>query len=122
VELVDVSGFGDEEEGATQSPITRTVAVSLTVAARNPEELAYIYDNLDKLRYITSVANFASERSRLTLGNLVNNLECYLISINTNWDTEFVFDMDNKVPYVLEIDMDFTIPEVSLNYDLAYRG
>jgi hypothetical protein len=122
VELVDVSGFGDEEEGATQSPITRTVAVSLTVAARNPEELAYIYDNLDKLRYITSVANFASERSRLTLGNLVNNLECYLISINTNWDTEFVFDMDNKVPYVLEIDLDFTIPEVSLNYDLAYRG
>jgi hypothetical protein len=68
------------------------------------------------------VANFASERSRLTLGNLVNNLECYLISINTNWDTEFVFDMDNKVPYVLEIDLDFTIPEVSLNYDLAYRG
>jgi hypothetical protein len=30
--------------------------------------------------------------------------------------------MDNKVPYVLEIDLDFTIPEVSLNYDLAYRG
>lgn len=122
VELVDVSGFGDEEEGATQSPITRAVAISIIVAARNPKELAYIYDTLDKLRYITSVANFASERSKLTLGNLFNNLDCYLISINTSWDTEFAFDMDNKVPYVLEIDMDFTIPEVSLNYDFEYRG
>ena len=122
VDLVDVSGYGDEEEGADQSPITRTVAISLMVAARHPDELAKIYDNIDKIRWMTSVANFASGRSRVTLGNLVKDLDCYVNSVAINWDTEYMFDLDTKVPFVLDMDLDFTIPEVSINYELGYRG
>ena len=122
VDLVDVSGYGDEEEGADQSPITRTIAISLMVAARHPDELAKIYDNIDKIRWMTSVANFASGRSKVTLGNLVKDLDCYVNSVAINWDTEYMFDLDTKVPFVLDMDLDFTIPEVSINYELGYRG
>ena len=92
------------------------------VAARHPDELAKIYDNIDKIRWMTSVANFASGRSRVTLGNLVKDLDCYVNSVAINWDTEYMFDLDTKVPFVLDMDLDFTIPEVSINYELGYRG
>ena len=122
IELIDVSGTGDVEGGPKQNPITREISLGLIVAARNAEELSTIYKTLESYRKLLATIKDDRGITKLTVGNLVKNQSVYPVSMSTTWDTEYTFDLTEKVPYALNIDLEFIVETVRINYSLGYKG
>jgi len=123
IELDDTGGSGEMERSAAQSPITRQISLGLIVSARNADELSTIYKTLETYRRMIATPADNRGRTKLTVGNFINNLDVYPIGIETGWDTEYTFDLDEKVPYTLNIDLDFIVEKVSTRqYSLGYKG
>ena len=123
IELDDTGGSGEMERGAKQSPITRQISLGLIVSARNAEELSTIYKTLETYRRMISTPADKRGRTKLTVGNFINNLDIYPTTIETGWDTEYTFDLTEKVPYTLNIDLEFIVEKVSTRqYSLGYKG
>ena len=122
IELIDVSGTGDVEGGPKQNPITREISLGLIVAARNAEELSTIYKTLESYRKLLATIKDDRGTTKLTVGNLVKNQSVYPVSMSTTWDTEYTFDLTEKVPYALNIDLEFVVETVRINYSLGYKG
>lgn len=123
IELDDTGGSGEMERSAAQSPITRQISLGLIVSARNAEELSTIYKTLETYRRMIATPADRRGRTKLTVGNFINDLDVYPIGIETGWDTEYTFDLDEKVPYTLNIDLDFIVEKVSTRqYSLGYKG
>ena len=122
IELIDVSGTGEAEGGPKQNPITREISLGLIVAARNAEELSTIYKTLESYRKLLATIKDDRGRTKLTVGNLVKNQSVYPVSMSTTWDTEYTFDLTEKVPYALNIDLEFIVETVGINYSLGYKG
>lgn len=123
IELDDTGGSGEMERGAKQSPITRQISLGLIVSARNAEELSTIYKTLETYRRMISTPADKRGRTKLTVGNFINNLDIYPTTIETGWDTEYTFDLTEKVPYTLNIDLEFLVEKVSTRqYSLGYKG
>ena len=123
IELDDTGGSGEMERSAAQSPITRQIQLGLIVSARNAEELSTIYKTLETYRRMIATPADRRGRTKLTVGNFINDLDVYPIGIETGWDTEYTFDLDEKVPYTLNIDLDFIVEKVSTRqYSLGYKG
>jgi len=123
IELEDGGGSGENERSAAQFPVTRQISLGLIVSARNAEELSTIYKTLETYRRMIATPTDRRGRTRLTVGNFINNLDVYPIGIETGWDTEYTFDLDEKVPYTLNIDLEFIVEKVSTRqYSLGYKG
>jgi len=123
IELDDIAGTGNLEKGAKQNPITRQISLGLIVSARNAEELSTIYKTLEKYRSMIATPSDRRGRTKLTVGNFLNNLDIYPTTIETGWDTEYTFDLTEKVPYTLNIDLEFLVEKASSrHYSLGYKG
>jgi len=123
IELEDGGGSGENERSAAQFPVTRQISLGLIVSARNAEELSTIYKTLETYRRMIATPTDRRGRTKLTVGNFINNLDVYPIGIETGWDTEYTFDLDEKVPYTLNIDLEFIVEKVSTRqYSLGYKG
>ena len=123
IELDDIAGTGNLEKGAKQSPVTRQISLGLIVSARNAEELSTIYKTLEKYRSMIATPSDRRGRTKLTVGNFLNNLDIYPTTIETGWDTEYTFDLTEKVPYTLNIDLEFLVEKASSrHYSLGYKG
>ena len=119
--LEENDGTGDSAFADTNQTVTRVISLSFFVAAHNPSELATIYYNLDLLR--EAVVALSDRRTySFKLGNLFDLSEVMILDINTTWDTEYAFDLTEKVPFILEVSLTIEPSSALSGYALGYKG
>lgn len=113
--------IGRYEKFVTYTGVDRKIDLSFYLLPQNRSELSVIWEKLDwitRLTYpvdIQTAGHFEPPLTKLTIGNVFNNLVVYVNSVSWKTDKDTIWDIDYEVPQYLRVTMSLTVIESAMN-------